>query len=174
LSWLGIRRITPVEELAERLTLAGLEVASIEYIGVPAGQRPGVSHASSEPADSSGATHLVWDREQIVVAEILEVMPHPNADRLVLARVNYGAAEPHVVVTGAPNLYPYKGLGALNVPLKVAFAREGARLYDGHQDGRVLMTLKGTKIRGVWSDAMVCSEKELGLSEETRRDHLPA
>jgi phenylalanyl-tRNA synthetase beta chain len=158
----------PVEELAERLTLAGLEVASIEYIGVPAGYRPGATHTSWEQAPDArpGATHLVWDREKIVVAEILEVMPHPNADRLVLARVDYGAAEPHVVVTGAPNLYPYKGLGPLNVPLKVVFAREGARLYDGHQDGRVLMTLKGTKIRGVWSDAMVCSEKELGLSDE--------
>lgn len=154
LSWLRdyVDITLPIEEVAERLTLAGFEVEAIEYIGIPAGKGKG--------------GHLVWDREKIVVAEILEVKPHPNADRLVLADVNYGAAEPHTVVTGAPNLFPYKGLGPLERPLKVVYAREGATLYDGHQPGRVLMKLKPTKIRGVPSDAMVCSEKEIGLSDE--------
>src|SRR5919202_5002778 len=93
-------------------------------------------------------------------------MPHPNADRLVLADVEYGAPELHRVVTGAPNLFPFKGQGRLAHGPKVVFAKEGARLYDGHAEGRKLMTLKASKIRGIPSNAMVCSEKELGLSEE--------
>ncbi|MCL4561447.1 MAG: phenylalanine--tRNA ligase subunit beta, partial [Chloroflexi bacterium] len=103
--------------------------------------------------------------ETIVVAEILEVMPHPNADRLVLCRLNDGRQE-QVVLTGAPNLFPYKGQGLLPQPLKVAYAKEGARIYDGHQPGQVLTTLKRAKIRGVDSYSMVCSEKELGISDE--------
>ncbi len=70
------------------------------------------------------------------------------------------------MLTGAPNLYPYKGQGPLAKPLKVAYAREGARIYDGHQPGQVLTTLKRAKIRGVESYSMICSEKELGISDE--------
>ena len=156
LSWLKdyVDINVPVEDLAERLTLAGLEVENIDYIGL-APQRP--------TAVPSG---LAWDRDKIVVAAVLEVKPHPNADRLVLADVDYGAIEPHTVVTGAPNLFEYKGKGRLPKPLKVAYANTGATLYDGHQPGQVLATLKPTKIRGVPSDAMVCSEKELGISDE--------
>jgi hypothetical protein len=51
-------------------------------------------------------------------------------------------------------------------PLKVPYAREGARIYDGHQPGQVLTTLKRAKIRGVESYSMICSEKELGISDE--------
>jgi len=43
---------------------------------------------------------------------------------------------------------------------------EGAELYDGHQEGFVKMRLKRTKIRGIPSRAMVCSEKELGISDD--------
>ena len=92
-------------------------------------------------------------------------MPHPNADRLVLCRLDDGERE-HIVLTGAPNLYPYKGLGPLPEPLKVPYAREGAQIYDGHQPGQVLTTLKRAKIRGVESYSMICSEKELGISDE--------
>jgi len=69
------------------------------------------------------------------------------------------------VVTGAPNLFPFLER-PLERPLKVAFALEGATLYDGHQPGWVKMTLQGRAIRGIYSDAMVCSEKELGISED--------
>ncbi len=134
------------DELAHQITLAGLEVASVTAIGLPGAALP-------------------WEPEQIVVANILEVRPHPNADRLVLADVDYGGAEPHTVVTGAPNLFPYKGQGQLPHPLKAVFAREGARLYDGHQEGWKITTLKGRPVRGVMSNAMLCSEKELGLSD---------
>jgi phenylalanyl-tRNA synthetase beta chain len=95
-------------------------------------------------------TGLTWPADKFVVAQIDEVLPHPNADRLVLCRVNDGTQE-FIVLTGAPNLYDYKGTGPLQQPLKVAYAREGAVLYDGHQPGRQLMTLKKMKIRGVES-----------------------
>ncbi len=48
----------------------------------------------------------------------------------------------------------------------MAYAKEGAQIYDGHQPGQVLTTLKRAKIRGVDSYSMACSEKELGISEE--------
>lgn len=149
LSWLKefVDVPMPVKELAQRLTMAGLEVESIEYIGLEGAELP-------------------WDPEKIVIGAVLEVKPHPNADRLVLADVDYGAEAPHTVVTGAPNLFPYKGQGRLAQPLKGVFAREGAELYDGHAEGRVKVKLKGRPVRGVMSDAMLCSEKELGLSEE--------
>jgi phenylalanyl-tRNA synthetase beta chain len=92
-------------------------------------------------------------------------MPHPNANRLVLCRLDDGKIE-HTVLTGAPNLFPFKGKGSLEEPIKVAYAKEGARIYDGHQPGQVEMTLKRAKIRGVESYSMACSEKELGISEE--------
>jgi phenylalanyl-tRNA synthetase beta chain len=135
------------EDLAQRLTFGGIEVADIRYIGIEGGELP-------------------WDADKILVANILEVTQHPNADRLVLAEVDYGGPAPHTVVTGAPNLYPYRGLGRLKRPLKAVFAREGSRLYDGHAEGKVITTLKGRPVRGVMSDAMLCSEKELGISEE--------
>jgi phenylalanyl-tRNA synthetase beta chain len=133
----------PLKQLAERMTLAGLEVEGIENAGE------------------------WWDAETIVVGRIVAVKPHPNADRLVLVDVDYGAAEPEQVVTGAPNLFEYKGRE--NLPtLKVAFARAGAVLIDAYSDERPRpkKKLKPSKIRGVASNGMVCSERELGLSEE--------
>ena len=142
LSWLReyVDITLPIEELAGRLTLAGLEVTAIEHVQVP----------EDRPA---------WDPETIVVGEILEVRPHPNADRLTLAVVDYGGDEPETVVTGAPNIK----VG--DVGLKAPFARRGARLYDGHAAGWKLSTLKPGKIRGIRSEAMICSEKELGLRD---------
>ncbi len=167
LSWLKdyVEINVPVEDLAERLTLAGLEVETIEYIGLAPRRQPG-ARASGASGQAAAQFGLAWDRDKIVVGAVLEVKPHPNADRLVLADVDYGGPQPHTIVTGAPNLFDYKGQGRLARPLKVAFAKTGATLYDGHQEGRVLATLKPTKIRGVPSDAMVCSEKELGISDE--------
>jgi phenylalanyl-tRNA synthetase beta chain len=162
LSWLRdfVDLTLEIPELAHRLTLAGLEVEEIRFVGLPMppGRGAGGLHETK-------VTGLSWDPQTIVVGEVLEVLPHPNADRLVLCRLLDGLRE-HTVLTGAPNLFPYKGQGPLPVPLKVAYAREGARLYDGHQPGAELMTLKRTKIRGVESYSMACSEKELGISDE--------
>lgn len=158
LSWLKefIDLDLPIEEAARRLTLAGLEVEEIRFVGLP------LPTAQRHEARLTG---LEWPAEHFVVGAVHEVMPHPAADRLVLCRLDDGAGE-HTVLTGAPNLFPYKGRGPLERPLKVAYAREGARLYDGHRPGWELMTLKKTRIRGVESASMACSEKELGISDD--------
>ena len=145
-----------VAELAGLITMAGMEVEAVQIVGLPM-PKPG-----SVDAALSG---LEWDREKIVVGSISEVMPHPNADRLVLCKLFDGQQE-QVVLTGAPNLFEFKGQGPLPKPLKVAYAKEGAQIYDGHQPGQVLVTLKRAKIRGVDSYSMACSEKELGISDE--------
>ncbi len=145
-----------IEELAKVLTASGLEVDEIHYAGwqVPAENKYGFK-----------ITGIGWDPETIVVAEITEVGEHPNADRLTLCEL-FDGKEHHTVLTGAPNLYPFKGTGKLAKPLKVAYAKEGAVIYDGHADELVLTKLKRAKIRGIDSYSMVCSEKELGISGE--------
>lgn len=126
----------PIEDLAERLTLAGLEVKAIDRIGD------------------------WWDRERVVVGQVVRVHPHPNADRLTLPVVDYGGPQTIQVVTGAPNIKVGEA-GA-----KVVLALSGSRLLDGHSEERRWITLKPGRIRGVASEGMVCSEKELGLSDE--------
>jgi phenylalanyl-tRNA synthetase beta chain len=144
-----------LEELAKVMTMVGLEVEEIRLVGLQ--MPPGETHEFKY-------TGFSWPAEKFIVAQVDEVLPHPNADRLVLCRLNDGEEE-IIVLTGAPNLYDYKGKGPLEKPLKVAYAREGATLYDGHQPGHQLTTLKRMKIRGVESFSMICSEKELGISD---------
>ena len=129
LKWLRdyVNIILPPEELAERLTMAGLEVKAIQTIG-----------------DAWG---------KMVIGEVLAINPHPNSDRLKLATVDLGT-EQITVVCGAPNI----GVGQ-----RVPFAHVGARFING-QTGEAV-SLKPVKIRGVVSAGMVCSEKELGISE---------
>ncbi len=148
-----------VEDIARKLTLAGLEVDEIHYAGLP---MPTYGEGEPHEFKTSG---IGWDRDKIVVAEIREVKPHPNADRLTLLDL-YDGQQEQVVLTGAPNIFHLKGTGKLPKPLKVAYAREGATIFDGHAEGLVLTTLKRAKIRGVDSYSMVCSEKELGITEE--------
>ncbi len=93
--------------------------------------------------------------EKVRVGLVVGVEPHPNADRLRLATVDLGQDERHTVVCGAPNVA---------VGQKIAFAPVGATLIDGHTRERAV--LKAAKIRGVVSAGMVCSERELGLSDE--------
>jgi phenylalanyl-tRNA synthetase beta chain len=94
--------------------------------------------------------------EKIYVGHVAAVERHPDADRLVLATVDAGEHRLRVV-TGAPNIAQNQ---------MVALALTGARLIDGHTDGQVYRTLKPSSIRGIRSEGMVCSEKELGISEE--------
>ncbi len=148
-----------VEDIARKLTLAGLEVDEILYAGLP---MPTYGEGEKHEFKTNG---IAWDREKIVVAEIREVKEHPNADKLTLLDLFDGQQE-QVVLTGAPNIFHLKGMGKLPKPLKVAYAKEGATIYDGHADGLVLTTLKRAKIRGVDSYSMVCSEKELGITDE--------
>ncbi len=157
-SWLKdfVDIVLPISELSARLTLAGLEVEDILLVGMP------YPEGNRREFRVQG---LAWEPDKIVTAAVLEVNPHPNADRLVLCQLDDGQ-QIHTVLTGAPNLYPFKGAGPLEQPIKVAFAREGSKIYDGHQPGQVLTTLKRAKIRGIESYSMICSEKELGISEE--------
>ena len=138
LSWLKefVEITILLDTLVDRMTMAGLEVGGVEHIG----------------AD--------WQRNKLFVGEVVEVSAHPHADRLVLATVAYGQGEPQTVVTGAPNLKPG------DRGQKVAFAVEGAQLHDGYSETPRLQTLSRTSIRGVKSAGMVCSEKELGLSDD--------
>ena len=145
-----------LEEIGETLTMIGLEVEEITLVGL---EKPQAARLQNK---YSG---LSWPKDKFVVAEVLEVRQHPNADKLTLCQVNDGAAE-ITVLTGAPNLYPYVGKGRLEKSIKVAYAREGAQLYDGHQPGQVLTKLKKATIRGIDSISMIASEKELGISEE--------
>jgi phenylalanyl-tRNA synthetase beta chain len=94
-----------------------------------------------------------WENN-VVIGQIKAVNPHPNADRLRLATVFLGH-EDRTVVCGAPNL---------RVGDKIVFASVGARLKDGHTGETV--QLKPVKIRGIESAGMVCSEMELGISQE--------
>ena len=130
LKWLSqyVDLVLRPRELAERLTMAGVEV--------------------SEIISSAG------DWEGITVAQVVDVQRHPRAERLILATVDLGGGQRQTVVCGAPNMA---------IGQKVPFARVGARLIDGHT-GRPAV-LKPAVIRGVESAGMICSEKELGLSD---------
>lgn len=87
--------------------------------------------------------------ENIFTGEVLSVAPHPDADRLRVAQVEIGKYMVHQIVCGAPNL---------EAGQKVAVALPGAVLPSG-------VAIKESEIRGVKSEGMLCSEKELGLSE---------
>ncbi len=144
LSWLKeyVDLTLPVQKLADRLSLAGLEVEEIKREGD------------------------WWDPSTILVGQVVSVKQHPNADRLTLVEIDYGSGVEQVV-TGAPNIFEYKDAEKLPV-LKVAFARNGAVLIDAYseENPRPRKKLKGSKIRGIPSNGMVCSERELGLSDE--------
>ncbi len=140
LSWLAefVRLEAGVEELSARLTLAGLEVENVERVA------PGF--------------------RDVVVARVLKAERHPNADRLSLCDVDAGAVGRFGVVCGAPNVR--RGMMA-------AFARVGARLIGaGHGGGpraqslEQVAPLQAAVIRGVRSEGMLCSERELGFSDE--------
>lgn len=141
----------PPSALIERLTLAGLEVSGTRVYGLP------VPNGVRIKADEAGPE---WHRDKIVTAKVLKVEQHPNADKLKLVTVEYGTAQPKVVVTGAPNIQVGDS-GQV-----VILALTGSVLFDGHATPKKLMELKPTQLRGVPSDAMVCSGYELGTTED--------
>ncbi len=117
------------EALANVLTMAGLEVEALESIS---------------PVFNN-----------VVVAEVLEVVKHPNADRLNVCRVNVGEAHPLTIVCGAANVA---------VGVKVPCARIGAVLPPSNNNEKDFV-IKQAKVRNVESFGMLCSAKELGLAE---------
>ena len=112
------------DELAERLTHAGLEVEAVKRL-----------------SDDAGA----------LIVEVADVRPHPNADRLSVCEI-HDDGEPRRIVCGAPNV---------RTGMKTAFLRVGAVLPSGQ-------AIERRPIRGIPSDGMLCSEKELGLSDDHR------
>ncbi len=118
-----LRSDVSVERIAEQLTLAGLEVDSVTPVA---------------PAFSG-----------VVVAEVKECGPHPDADRLRVCVVNTGETTVQVVC-GAPNV---------RAGLKVAFVKVGGLLPNDFK-------IKKAKLRGVESFGMICSSRELGLGDD--------
>ena len=126
-SWLRCLAPTiadPAEDLAQSLSLQAVAVDRVELFG----------------------QHL----EDVVVARVVRVDKHPNADRLTLCQVDAGG-EPLEVVCGAPNVVE----GAF-----YPFIAPGGSLPGG-------FTIEQRKIRGVVSNGMLCSEKELGIGRDS-------
>ena len=122
-----------------------------DYIDLTGVSVPQVVHALTdiglEVEAVEAATGLP---SEIVVGEVLSAVRHPNADQLQVCQVGVGVGEPLTIVCGAPNA---------RAGLKVAVAQVGAVLPGDFK-------IKKSKIRGETSHGMLCSEKELGLSEE--------
>ena len=98
-------------------------------------------------APVDGVVPIHQDLRDVLVARVLEVRQHPNADRLTLCLVDAGGSAPLEVVCGAPNVQAGKAY---------PFAPVGATLPGG-------LKLERRKIRGIESNGMLCSAKELGL-----------
>ncbi len=124
-----------------------------EYVSLSVPAAELASKLTSAGLEVEGQRVIGGNWGNIVIGQITAVNPHPNADRLTLPTIDLGT-EHVTVVCGAPNL---------RVGDKIAFARVGAQLVDGHT-GQV-SSLTSAKIRGVVSNGMVCSEKELGISD---------
>jgi phenylalanyl-tRNA synthetase beta chain len=118
------------DELAHLLTMSGLEVEEVEAVAPPF--------------------------SNVVVAEVKEVVRHPNADRLNVCQVDVGTGTLLNIVCGAPNV---------RAGMKAICAMAGAVLPPG-ADGKPF-EIKVGKLRGVESQGMMCSAKELKISEES-------
>jgi len=140
-----------VPQLAERLTLAGLEVAGLRFLGLPIPPEVFVKDEEKGP---------VWLRDTVKVAEVLKVERHPNADKLKLVTLNYGGENPKLVVTGAPNV----NVG--DVGQKVILGLRGTLYFDGHSTPKQIKEIKQGNLRGIDSDAMVMSNFELGIADD--------
>src|SRR5437773_5332847 len=113
-----------IEALTELLTMSGVEIEAIEECGA--------------------------NFDHVVIAQINESKPHPNADRLGVCIVDDGSGTKRQIVCGAKN---YK------VGDKVPLALPGAELIGG-------LKIRASKLRGVESEGMLCSPKELGIAED--------
>jgi len=124
--WLRTLADPPIDSagLAERLTMAGLEVEE---------------RTTAAPPFTG-----------VVVGRVLEVVRHPNADRLTVCTVDAGGDVPRSIVCGAPNAAP---------GIMVPCALPGATLPGG-------LTIRKTAMRGVESEGMLCSAAELGFSDD--------
>ena len=113
-----------IDALAELLTMSGVEIEGIQKRGA--------------------------DFDKVVVAQIMDSKPHPNADRLTVCVVDDGSGTKRQIVCGAKNY---------RVGDKVPLALPGAELTGG-------LKIRASKLRGVESEGMLCSAKELGVAED--------
>ncbi len=118
------------DELAHALTMAGLEVEGLRAAAPPT--------------------------SKIVVGQVLEVVKHPDADKLNVCQVDAGTGATLNIVCGAPNVKP---------GIKVPVALVGAELPSAEEGGKPF-AIKLSKLRGVESQGMLCSARELKLSED--------
>ncbi|MFP4904524.1 phenylalanine--tRNA ligase subunit beta, partial [Paraburkholderia sp. BR14261] len=118
------------DELAHALTMAGLEVEGLSPAAPPT--------------------------TKIVVGRVLEVVKHPDADKLNVTQVDAGTGATLQIVCGAPNVAP---------GIKVPVALVGAELPPAEEGGKPF-AIKLSKLRGVESQGMLCSARELKLSED--------
>src|SRR5215472_1924302 len=93
----------------------------------------------------------------VVVAEVLAVEPHPNADRLRVCSVDVGQGAPLSIVCGAPNV---------RAGMKSPCALVGAELPPAMEGASEPFRIEIGKIRGVESRGMLCSARELKLSDD--------
>lgn len=131
-SWLCdyIKEPISVSEMAEILTSVGLEV---EQIGVEEKIKGGLKN--------------------LVVGYVQECIPHPNADKLKLTKVDIGEEKLLQIVCGAPNVAQGQ---------KVIVAPVGTQLYP---QGAEMFEIKKAKIRGEESEGMICAEDEIGMGQ---------
>jgi phenylalanyl-tRNA synthetase beta chain len=118
------------QALAELLTMSGLEVEDLRPVAPPF--------------------------RGVIVAEVLAVEPHPNAERLRVCRVSTGMGDPLTIVCGAPNV---------RAGMKAPLATVGAELPAADAGSPPVRIGVGT-LRGVESRGMLCSARELGLSDD--------
>src|SRR5574344_2971282 len=112
------------QQIADAMTAIGIEV-------------DGVDEQEQIPGGLAG----------VVVAKVLECVPHPDSDHLHITKVDAGTGEPLTVICGAPNVAAGE---------KVLFAQIGTVLPGDFK-------IKKSKIRGVESFGMICAEDELGI-----------
>ncbi|EGJ30649.1 MULTISPECIES: phenylalanine--tRNA ligase subunit beta [Moorena] len=122
--------LTP-EELAQTLTMAGFEVEDIEDLGTLA--------------------------DGVVIGKVLEVEPHPNANKLRVCQVDIGGSDPLNIVCGASNVRP---------DIYVPVATIGTYLPT------IDLKIRASKLRGVRSEGMICSLAEVGLAKESAGIHI--
>src|SRR5438128_7761048 len=113
-----------IDALAELLTMSGVEIEAIEKRGA--------------------------NFDHVVVAQITESKPHPNADRVTVVVIDDGSGTKRQIVCGAKNY---------QVGDKVPLALPGAELTSG-------LKIRASKLRGAESEGMLCSAKELGVAED--------
>lgn len=123
-----------------------------EYVDINTDTQDFIDKITLSGSKVESVTTMAKDITNVVTGKVLEVEKHPDADKLVVTKVDIGAEEPLQIVTGAPNVYP----GAI-----VPVALVGATVYH-HGNG--IEKIKKGKLRGIESNGMMCSIDELGFT----------